>query len=233
MIPPFAAQIVEQGLGVVVADPDDFVEPRPMTIAVTFINTDWAAKNDALVKNYFVAYMRGVRDYCQAYHGGPNRAEVIDIAMRTGIERRAEILHKYPWTARSPDGRINAASMLDIQSFFVKEGLSLTNLPAERLVTDAYMDHANRALGPVRAGQQGQHAGRAAGEVCHRAVGWAKSPAVPGAGRKVVRDYAPRCRGPIPDAWARSGRPSPYRHDDGKAIFPLQIRARVPRFAGE
>jgi NitT/TauT family transport system substrate-binding protein len=148
VIPPFAAQIVEQGLGVVVADPDDFVEPRPMTIAVTFINTDWAAKNDALVKSYFTAYMRGVRDYCQAYHGGPNRAEVIDIAMRTGVERRSEILHKYPWTARNPDGRINAASMLDIQSFFVKEGLSLTNLPAERLVTDAYMDHANRALGP-------------------------------------------------------------------------------------
>ena len=148
VIPPFAAQIVEQGLGVIVADPDDFVEPRPMTIAVTFINTDWAAKNDALVKNYFVAYMRGVRDYCQAYHGGPNRAEVIDIAMRTGIERRPEILHKYPWTARSPEGRLNVASMLDIQSFFVKEGLSLTNLPAERLLTDVYMDHANRSLGP-------------------------------------------------------------------------------------
>jgi len=148
VIPPFAAQIAEQGLGVVVADPDDFVTPHPMTIAVAFINTDWAAKNDALAKSYFTAYMRGVRDYCQAYHDGPNRAEVIDIAIRTGLERRPEILHKYPWSARNPDGRINVASMLDIQAFFVKEGLSISNLPAAKLATDTYIDHANRALGP-------------------------------------------------------------------------------------
>jgi len=148
VIPPFAAQIAEQGLGVVVADPDDFVTPHPMTIAVAFINTDWAAKNDALAKSYFTAYMRGVRDYCQAYHDGPNRAEVIDIAIRTGLELRPEILHKYPWSARNPDGRINVASMLDIQAFFVKEGLSISNLPAAKLATDTYIDHANRALGP-------------------------------------------------------------------------------------
>src|SRR5262249_7219075 len=117
VIPPFAAQIVDQGLGVVTADPDDFVSPRPMTIAVEFINTEWAAKNDALAKNFFTAYMRGVRDYCNAYHGGPNKAEVIDLAIRTGLERRPEILHKYPWSARNPDGGINVASMLDIQAF--------------------------------------------------------------------------------------------------------------------
>jgi NitT/TauT family transport system substrate-binding protein len=148
VIPPFAAQIVDQGLAVVAADPDDFVTPHPMTIAVEFINTEWAAKNDALAKNFFTAYMRGVRDYCNAYHGGPNKAEVIDLAIRTGLERRAEILHKYPWSARNPDGRINVASMLDIQAFFVKEGLSLQNQPAEKLVTDTYIEHANRTLGP-------------------------------------------------------------------------------------
>jgi hypothetical protein len=68
--------------------------------------------------------------------------------VRTGVERRPEMLHQYPWTARNPDGRINIASMLDIQAFFVKEGLSLKNFPAERLVTGSYVDYANQQLGP-------------------------------------------------------------------------------------
>jgi hypothetical protein len=38
--------------------------------------------------------------------------------------------------------------MLDIQAFFVQEGLSLRNLPAEKLVTETYVEHANRTLGP-------------------------------------------------------------------------------------
>src|SRR4029453_17339738 len=92
--PPFAAQIVERGLAVVVADPDDFVTPDPMTIAVAFINAEGAARNDAVVKGYFAAYMRGVRDYCNAYHGGPNRAEEIELEVRTGIEREGGGLPK-------------------------------------------------------------------------------------------------------------------------------------------
>ena len=35
--------------------------------------------------------------------------------------RRPELLHKYPWPARSPNGSINAASMLDIKAWYVEE----------------------------------------------------------------------------------------------------------------
>src|ERR1700731_910613 len=73
MIQPFASQVVDQGLGVAFADPDDFITPGPMTIAVSFVNTDWTAKNPQLAKNFFLAALRGARDYCQAYHGGANR----------------------------------------------------------------------------------------------------------------------------------------------------------------
>ena len=148
MIQPFASQVVDQGLGFVFADPDDFIKPEPMTIAVSFVNTDWSAKNPELAKNFFLAALRGARDYCQAYHGGPNRSEVVDIAIRTGVEPRREMIDKYPWAARSPDGRINIDSMLDIQKFFVHEGLSLKEFPAQRLVTGTYSDYAVGKLGP-------------------------------------------------------------------------------------
>jgi NitT/TauT family transport system substrate-binding protein len=150
MIQPFASQVVDQGLGVAFADPDDFITPNPMTIAVSFVNTDWTAKNPELAKSFFLGALRGARDYCQAYHGGGNRSEVIDFAIRTGVEPRREMIDKYPWAARSPDGRINVDSMLDIQKFFVREGLSLKEFPAARLLTTAYSDYAVAKLGPFR-----------------------------------------------------------------------------------
>ena len=147
MIQPFASQVVDQGFGFVFADPEDFA-PGPMTIAVSFVNTDWAAKSPELAKSFFLASLKGAREYCQAYHGGPNRSEVVDIALRTGVETRRELIDKYPWAARNPDGRVNVASMLDIQKFFVAEKLALKELPAERLLTSAYSDYAAARLGP-------------------------------------------------------------------------------------
>ncbi len=148
VIPPWAFQLVDQNIGAVLVDVDDHVKPTPLSIAVAFINTDWARQNRELARNFFVAYIRGVREYCQAYHNGPNRQEVIDIAVRTGVERRQELLYKYPWPSRDPNGRFNMASLLDIQSWYVKAGLSQQQFPPERIATNEYVDYAVQKLGP-------------------------------------------------------------------------------------
>src|ERR1700724_1177127 len=82
VIPPFTSLFLSKGQAVAFKDPDDLVNPRPLTISVDMVNTDWAKANRDLVRNYYVAYLRGVRDYCQAYHGGANRAEMIELALR-------------------------------------------------------------------------------------------------------------------------------------------------------
>lgn len=147
-IPPFVWQFAEQRLAVDFAAPDSLVAPSPMTIAVVMVNTDWAKKNTALLHNYYTAYMRGLRDYCDAYHGAPVKEEIIKALIRHGSERRPELLHKYPWPARSPDGRINTASMLDMQDWFIKNGFAHARFPPERLVDMSYADAAVRKLGP-------------------------------------------------------------------------------------
>jgi len=148
VIPPFTAQLIDGGHAVAFKDPDDLVKPHPLTIAVSMINTDWAKANQQLLRNYYVAYLRGIRDYCQAYHGGSVRQAIIDLSIRTGTETRPEPLHKYPWPARSPNGRINVASMLDMQAWFVKNKMSSGELPAERLLDTSYIDYAVQKLPP-------------------------------------------------------------------------------------
>jgi NitT/TauT family transport system substrate-binding protein len=147
VIPPFVWSFEEQKLAVPFASVDELVNPQPMTIAVIMANTDWVKKNPELVRNYFSAWLRGVRDYCQAYHGGSTREAVIKALVDSGTERRPELLHKYPWPARSPDGRVNVASMLDIQAWYVKNKLTNLQFPAERLVDTNFVDSARGKLG--------------------------------------------------------------------------------------
>ena len=154
VIPPFVYQFLERGYAVGFAEPDALVKPTPMTIAVVMANTDWAKTNPDLVQRYYTAYLRGVRDYCDAYHGAPIKKEIIDLLIRHGSERRPELLHKYPWPARSPNGQINTASMLDMQDWYASNGFSRAKFPASRLV-DAQL---RRGGGPeARAVRDGQH----------------------------------------------------------------------------
>jgi NitT/TauT family transport system substrate-binding protein len=148
VIPPFTSQFIDRGFAVSFKEPDDLVKPWPLTIAVAMINTDWAKPNRDLLRNYFTAYLRGVREYCQAYHGGSNRAEMIARLIRTGTETREELLYKYPWPARDPNGRINVDSMLDMQAWYKQNRFSSAQMPAERLADTSYADYAAAKLGP-------------------------------------------------------------------------------------
>jgi NitT/TauT family transport system substrate-binding protein len=147
LIPPFSYQARDQGLGHMFIDPDDYQKPQPVALAVNIINTDWANKNRALVEKYFVAYLKGVRAYCEAFHGGATRAEMIDLLVKSGTERDAAKLNDYPWQSRDPNGRINADSVLDIQDWYVKNKFTSTKLPLQKVVDNSYVDAAVKTLG--------------------------------------------------------------------------------------
>jgi NitT/TauT family transport system substrate-binding protein len=147
VIPPFTYEFLDQHLAVEFAEPDKLVQPNPMTIAVIMVNTDWAKVHRDAVQGYVTAYLRGVRDYCNAYHHGSIRKEMIDSIVRHGAERNPKLLNEYPWVARSPDLRVNVASMLDMQDWFVANKFSTAKLPADRLLDMSYADVAVKKLG--------------------------------------------------------------------------------------
>ncbi len=149
VIPPFTSQFLDQGHAVAFKDPDDLVKPHPMTIAVSMINTDWAKANDRIARNYYAAYLRAVRDYCNAYHGGKDRAAMGDLLIKSGTENRPQLLNEYPWPARSPNGVINSDSMLDMQAWHLKSKMSARAFPLERLVQTSYVNDAVAKLSPL------------------------------------------------------------------------------------
>lgn len=145
---PFTESLVDDNLADAWIDPEDHLKSLPMT-SLTFVSSlDWIGGNRELANKVFIALARGGRDYCQAYHHGPNRGEALDIMIRAGIGDDRGKLDKMLWQARDPDGFFNRESVLDMQRFFMREGYVEKEAPYEKLVDSRFAEEARRALGP-------------------------------------------------------------------------------------
>ncbi len=149
-ITPFTALLPKQGLAIAWIDSDTVVKPSPVMISGSMFNTDWAAKNHDVVQAFFTALLRGVRDYCDAYHGGAWRPELLKLLVANGVATSTELLDAIPWPARNPDGYVRRQSLLDIQHWYVSQRLVREELPYERFADDGFATEANRKLGPFK-----------------------------------------------------------------------------------
>ncbi len=149
MVSPFLDSAVEQGVGVPWIDPEvGQVKALPMTSLAYMASADWIRQNRDIAKKVMVALVRGGRDYCQAYHHGPNRGEVLDLMVRNGIAPDRAFLDRMKWQARSVDGAVNPASIADIHRLYKKEGLIERDPPADRMIEASLAAEAAKELGP-------------------------------------------------------------------------------------
>ena len=149
-VPPFGAIVAARGEGVKWLDPEKYLKVQPSSFVGYFANSDWIKANPETAKKFFLALVKGSRDFCQAYHHGPNRAEVVDVMLKYKVGTNRDQLDKMDWQARSPNGRFNVASVLDLQDWFFKEGIIKQKFPAERLIDTQYADYAEKTLPPFK-----------------------------------------------------------------------------------
>src|SRR5262249_48530044 len=122
--------------------------PRRIRMWGTMINPVGPGRNPVVARNFYLAALRGARDYCQAYHGGAVRKEMTDLLVKSGTERRPEMLHQYTWPARDPNGRVAVASMLDMQAWYVRNRYVSVPAAAERVLDLSYVEAAAQRLPP-------------------------------------------------------------------------------------
>jgi NitT/TauT family transport system substrate-binding protein len=148
-VAPFTELATRQNTATAWIDPEaGYIKTLPMTSVAYIVNTDWAAHNADAAMKLMLALARGSRDYCQAYHHGPNRGELIDVMMKHRIANDRALLDRMDWQARNPDGAFSLASLGDIQAFFKRDGVIDKTAPPERLVDPRYAQAAAKAFGP-------------------------------------------------------------------------------------
>jgi len=149
MVAPFTDMAIQQGVAVAWIDPEKgYVKELPMTSLAYMANADWIRDHRDVARKVFIALARGARDYCQAYHHGPNRAEVINILLKAGIGKDFKQLDEMDWQARDPNGRVNAASIADLLRVFKKDGMIEKDPPRDKLVDGGFSSEIEKALGP-------------------------------------------------------------------------------------
>jgi ABC-type nitrate/sulfonate/bicarbonate transport system substrate-binding protein len=98
-----------------------------MVASVLEMNRDWAAAHPDAAKGFIVATLRATREYCEAYHHGANRAEIVRILAKYSNVQDPALIEKIDWTAMDVDGKIPMPSVMDIQDFYIKD--KLVNVP--------------------------------------------------------------------------------------------------------
>lgn len=147
-VAPFSDIIVEQKIAVPWIDSEEKIKQLPLTNVAYIANVDWIKQNPDVARKFFVALVRAGRDYCQAYHHGPNRAEVIDVMVKEKIVKDRDLLDKMDWQARSPNGTVNLDSLASIQNFFQQEKIIDKTAPIDKLVDARFAEAAAKELGP-------------------------------------------------------------------------------------
>ena len=149
LITPYTAQLPAQNLAVRWVSIDEAVK-EAMSISVSMFNTDWAKKEPDTAQKFYTAMLRGAHDYCNAYHGGSWRPELLRILVANGVAPNVELLDAITWPSRNPDGRIGKEFLLDVQRWYVKQGLARSELSLDQLVESSLAENANKAVGPFK-----------------------------------------------------------------------------------
>ena len=78
------------------------------------------------------------------------RAEVAQRIVAAGIARDVASLDSYVWGARSPDGKVNPASLDDIQAWYKAQGVLSAVQPMTKVIDTSFAEQAAQRLGPYR-----------------------------------------------------------------------------------
>ena len=149
MYSPFSDYTYEQGIAVPWIDPEDgYMKVLPATSLAWVASADWVRQNREIAGRVTQALVRAGREYCQAYHHGPNRGELIEAMIRHGIATDRNAIDKVSWQARDPNGAFSRDSILDIQRVFRSEGFVEKETSYEKLIDASFSADAAKALGP-------------------------------------------------------------------------------------
>lgn len=148
-IEPFVSQAVAENLAVRV-EGNDVIYPEQQS-AVMFYSPVFIEKYPEAARKFMVAYVKGLRDYNDAFEHGKNKAEMIALLVKAKVVKDAALADKMVPVGLHPDGTMNVTSLKDDVKWFVDKGYVSKAPNLDQVVDHSYVEYAVKTLGPYAA----------------------------------------------------------------------------------
>lgn len=145
LLEPFLTQGRSMGAAEVIGDPLKNA-PGKTPIVVPLVYSEGFAAKQELAQSFMIAYMRGIRDYNNAFRKNIRKDEVIAIIARNAGLDEQIVRDAYP-AGLDPNQQVDRESLSFFQEFFFKEGQIREPIDIDQLLDQSFADAAVEKLG--------------------------------------------------------------------------------------
>ncbi len=147
-IEPFVAAAVEKNIAVRISGADT-VYPEQQAAAIMY-SPVFIEKYPDVAKRFMVAYVKGLRDYNDAFFKNKNREEIIQILMKSTRVKNRKIYDNVVAVGLNPNGRLMIRSIRDDARWYFEQGYIKKMPDIEAIVDESYVNFAISQLGEYR-----------------------------------------------------------------------------------
>lgn len=116
-------------------------------VAVLLYGPDFAAKRKDVAARFMVAYLKGVRDYNNAFRKNIDRAAIVSILTKNTTVKNADLYAKMTMPGLDPDGKVNAKGMDSDMHWFLANGYLKQEVDVSKAIDTSFSEEAVKKLG--------------------------------------------------------------------------------------
>jgi NitT/TauT family transport system substrate-binding protein len=147
IVEPLATIAALQGLAVKWKPIGDFYPNQQIGVS---LYSGHFAKDSEVGKRFMVAYMRGVRDYTDAFFKNKGKEDAIKIMVETGPVKDPAMFDRIAPEVFNPDGYVNVDSVVADYEWYVANGFVKQQIDPRSVIDNQFVSYALEKLGRYR-----------------------------------------------------------------------------------
>jgi len=148
LIEPMVQAAEQRGIGKVLLTGDAMYLDQQ--VAVLLYGPDFAKKRPDVARRFMVAYLKGVRDYNNAFRKDMDRAAIVAILTKNTTVKTPELYGRMVMPGLNPDGKVNAAGMAADMQWFLSKGYLKQPADMAAVIDNSFVEQALKELGPYK-----------------------------------------------------------------------------------